>query len=158
MGTVSKEKAAVLWDELMKYEMNTEMTDDERTALREWVLDGNSVHDNSSMAYTEHGGPCDFLNVYRYEKGIRSDLEKLTPKEQKNYLARLRGEDTIDNLREDLDKLFFKAQIYEHVIREHGLLEEANLRIKVAEDELLKQEEQFKDWRMANLDVELPFN
>ncbi|MFA9466385.1 MAG: hypothetical protein ACERKN_19150 [Velocimicrobium sp.] len=158
MDTVSTEKAAVLWNELMKYEKNTEMTDDERKALREWVLDGNSVHDNGSMAYTEHGVPCDFLDVYRYEEGIYSDLEKLSPKEQENYLARLRGEDTIDNLREDLDKLFFKSQIYELVLGDHCLIEEANLRIKAAEDKLLKQKQQFNEWRMENTDKELPFD
>lgn len=158
MCTVDKENAAHLWDELMKYETITEMTDDERAALRKWVLDGNSVHDNGSMAYTECGVPCDFLDVYRYEKEIRSNLVKLSPREQENYLARLRGEDTIDNLREDLNKLFFKAGIYEQVLREHHLLEEANLRINAAEDKRLRLEQQFKEWRLANPNEELPFD
>lgn len=157
MGTVIKEKVAVLRNELIEYEQNHEMTEDERTALRKWVMDGNSVHENASMAYTEHGVPCDFLDVYRYEEGIRRDLEKLSPRDQENYIARLRGEDTIDNLREDFDKLFFKAQIYEQLLRSNGLLEEAELKIKAAEEESEKQALQFREWRLSNLDIELPF-
>ena len=49
MSTVKKETADVLRDELIEYEQNHEMTDDERNALREWVMDGNSVHENASM-------------------------------------------------------------------------------------------------------------
>ena len=158
MGTVNKEKAALLRNELIEYEQNHEMTEDERTALREWVMDGNSVHENGSMAYTEHGVPSDFLDVYRYEEGIRRDLEKLSPREQENYIARLRGEDTIDNLREDFDKLFFKAQIYGQVLRSNGLFEEANLKIKTAEEESKKHALQFKEWRISNPDIKLPFD
>lgn len=139
MSTVIKEKAAILRNELIEYEQNHDMTEDERTALREWVMDGNSVHENAYMAYTGHGIPCDFLDAYRYEEGIHRDLEKLSPGEQENYIARLRGEDTIDNLREDFDKLFFKTQLYEQVLRNNGLLEEAELKIKAAEEESKKR-------------------
>lgn len=158
MSTVIRETAAFLRNELIEYEQNHEMTEDERDALRKWVMDGNSVHENASMAYTEHGVTCDFLDVYRYEEGIRSDLEKLPPREQENYIARLRGEDTIDNLREDFEKLFFKARIYEQVLRNNCLLEEAELKIKEAEEESKKQALQFREWCLANPDIELPFD
>lgn len=135
MGTVCIKKATYLMNELIEYEKNTKMTDKECSALREWVTAGNSVHENGSMACTESGVPSDFLAVYRYEEEIRRDLEKLSPKEQENYLARIQGTDTIDNLREDLNKLFFKAHIYEKVFRSYGLLSEAESKIKQAEEE-----------------------
>jgi len=124
MKTISKEKAAFLRKELKEYEKVTEMTEVERLALHEWVADGNSVHENRSMACNEGGGPSDFLDDYRYEEEIRQDLEQLTPKEQENYLARIRGEETIDNLREDLRELSFKANIYYRVLRKYGLIQE----------------------------------
>lgn len=158
MDTISKEKAAVLWNELIEYEKNNEMTDDERTALKEWVLAGNSVHDNGSMAFTEGGVPCDFLDDYRYQEEIRRDLEKLSPREEENYLARLRGEDTIDNLREDLDELYFKVRIYEQILRSYGLFEKAEKKIEIVKEESTKQEMQFKEWRLVHPDAELPFD
>lgn len=158
MGTISKEKSAYLWKELAEYEKNTKMTDEERSALQEWVLDGNSVHDNSSMACTESGGPCGFLDVYRHEEEIRRDLEKLSPGEQENYLARLRGEDTIDNLREDFNELFFKAEIYEEILRSHGLLDKAKFEIDRAKEESQKKSRQFGKWLAAHPEAELPFN
>lgn len=158
MGTVGKEKTAVLWNALIEYEKNHEMTDDERSELHEWVLAGNSVHENGSMAYTEYGNPCDFLDIYRYEEEIRSDLAKLSPREQENYTARLCGEDTIDNLREDFNKLLFKTQVYEQVLRSNGLLTEAERKLKTAEEESMKQALQFREWRLANPNEELPFD
>jgi len=120
MKTISKVKAAFLWKELMEYEKVTEMTEVEHLALHEWVADGNGAHEKGSMACNEGGCPCDFSDDYRHTEEIRQDLERLTPKEQENYLARLRGEDTIDNLWEDLPELSFKADIYYHVLRKHN--------------------------------------
>lgn len=68
MDPVCKEKAAFLWNELIEYKKNTEMTDDERKILREWVLDGNSVHSNGSMSYTENGVPSDSLMFIAMKK------------------------------------------------------------------------------------------
>jgi len=126
MKTINNEQAAFLRDELAEYEKATKMTDTERRALHEWVADGNSVHTNDSMACYEGGAPCDFLDVYRNEEEIRQNLERLAPRARENYLARLRGEDTIDNLREDLSALSFKADIYYQVLKEHDLLQEAD--------------------------------
>lgn len=114
-----------LWKELREYESRTQMTQQERQALHEWVLDGNSVYENSSMGTDEAGRPLAFLDVYRYEKEIRDTLEKLDAGDRENYLARLRGEDTIDNLREDLQKLHFRLDACERVLRKYGLLKEA---------------------------------
>lgn len=116
---------ASLWEELLEYESHTQMTEQERQALHEWVHDGSSVYENDSMGTDETGRPLSFLDVYRYEKEIRDTLEKMDPKSRENYLARLRGEDTIDNLREDLQELHFRMDAFERVLRKHGLLQEA---------------------------------
>lgn len=114
-----------LWEELLEYESHTQMTEQERQALHAWVHDGNSVYENGSMGTDEAGRPLAFLDVYRYEKEIRDTLEKLDVESRENYLARLRGEDTIDNLREDLQELHFRMDAFERVLRKHGLLQEA---------------------------------
>lgn len=159
MDNVSKEKAADLWNELIEYEkQHTEITSEERTALHEWVIAGNSVYENSSMATSESGKPCDFLEVYRYEEEIRQTLKKLPKREQDNYLARLRGEDTIDNLHKDLSEVLFSMRIYEQILRNNGLLEEANVQIEQAKEESRKHALQFAEWRLSHPDVELPFN
>ena len=116
---------ASLWEEMLEYEKQTQMTEEERHALHEWVLDGNSVYENSSMGTDETGRPHAFLDVYRYEKEIRDTLEKLDAKGRENYLARLRGEDTIDNLREDLQETHFRLDASERILRKHGLIQEA---------------------------------
>lgn len=116
---------ASLWQEMLEYEKQTQMTEEERHALYEWVLDGNSVYENSSMGTDETGRPLAFLDVYRYEKEIRDTLEKLDAKGRENYLARLRGEDTIDNLREDLQETHFRLDVCERILRKHGLIQEA---------------------------------
>ena len=90
--------------EYHEYVKNTPMTDKEKEALWEWVMEGNSVHENPSMAVDEHSRPVDFLNDYRYQEEIYQQLEKLSGREKENYIARLRGEDTMDTLREDLQK------------------------------------------------------
>lgn len=117
-------------EELRKYEEITEMTVEERTALREWVAEGNSVHENGSMGCHENGRPMDFLDVYRYEEEIRKELKKLTPKEQENYIARLQGRDTVDTLREDMTELLFKMEAYRRILQKHGLLSESETLMK----------------------------
>lgn len=109
--SIDDERAAFLLEELLEYEKATKMTGAERAALHEWVSDGNSVHENGSMGCYEGGRPIDFLDDYRYHEEIRTELEKLAPKEQADYLARLRGEDTIPNLMEELAELSYKASI-----------------------------------------------
>lgn len=157
MRTVYKDDTAALQEELAEYEDNTEMTEKERKALREWVHAGNSVHDNGSMACTEYGTPCDFLDVYRYEEGIRSDLEKLSKMEQENYLARLRGTDTIDNLRRALDRMRLCTAVYERVLRKNGLLEKAVLMIEDVEKETSENTWELEKWLEAHPEEELPF-
>ena len=111
--------------EYHEYVKHTPMTEKEKEALREWVMDGNSVYNNPSMSVDEHGRPTDFLADYRYDQEIYQQLEQITGKDKENYLARLRGEDTIDTLREDLQKACYERDIYYKVLLKHGLLQEA---------------------------------
>ena len=75
-----------LKSELKEYEQNTPMTEDERKALRKWVKNGNSVHENMSLAFDEHGKPLDFLEVYRRDVEIASILASMTEEEGDKYL------------------------------------------------------------------------
>ena len=111
--------------ELIEYEKVTVMTADEQSALRAWVAAGNSVHENTSMGVDEKGEPLDFLDVYRMEEEIRQDLEKLSPTEKDKYIARLKGEYTVEILLEDIQALHFKLNAYERILKKHHLLDEA---------------------------------
>jgi hypothetical protein len=71
---ISREKRRFLKQELKEYEKIIPMTEEERTALHEWVAAGNSVHENGSMASYEGGRPMDFLDVYREEEEIQRAL------------------------------------------------------------------------------------
>ena len=125
MKNRNEEQEASLWEELLEYERHTQMTQQERQALHAWVHAGNSVYENGSMGTDETGRPLAFLDVYRYEREIRDTLEKLDAESRGNYLARLRGEDTIDNLREDLQKVHLRMDAFERILRKYGLLQEA---------------------------------
>ena len=125
MKNRNEEQEASLWEELLEYERHTQMTQQERQALHAWVHAGNSVYENGSMGTDETGRPLAFLDVYRYEREIRDTLEKLDAESRENYLARLRGEDTIDNLREDLQKVHLRMDAFERILRKYGLLQEA---------------------------------
>ena len=116
--------------ELKEYLKITPVNEEELEALKEWVADGNSVHTNPSMATDEHGNPSDFLIDYRYHAEIYKELEQLSGKEKEMYLARLRGEETIDTLREDLYKVMYERDVYLKVLQKHGLLKEAELRLE----------------------------
>lgn len=126
------ERQRFLEEELKEYEKNTEMNEEERTALREWVATGNSVHENGCLAEDGHGNYIDFLDVYREDQEIRETLSKMSPEEQEEYLAQLRGEDTINSLRREKHEMFFKLKVYERVLKEYHLLDEANVRIEDA--------------------------
>ena len=71
--------------EYNEYVKNTPMAEKEKEALRKWVMDGNSVHDNPSMSVDEHNRPTDFLDDYRYHEEIYQHLEQLTGKNRENY-------------------------------------------------------------------------
>ena len=135
--------------ELNEYLKTTPVNEEELAALKEWVADGNSVHSNPSMVTDEHGNPMDFLFDYRYHAEIYKELEHLSGKEKQIYLARLRGEETTDTLWEDLCKAVYERNVYYQVLKKHGFLEEAELRIEQGRKLTFKSK--------TNLDEELPF-
>ena len=160
MKSADNEKLAHLQEELKVYEMSNNLTDKEKNELYEWVAAGNSVHSNPSMACYEGGKPCDFIDVYRDEEEIHLTLEKLSPRERDNYIARLNGEDILDNLREDLETLTLQANAYYEVLAIHGL-------VKEAEKSILKYQEKQEEYRIRHeewinsLDfdeTDMPFN
>jgi hypothetical protein len=156
MRKVTKERMRFLQRELREYEKNTEMTDEERKELHEWVADGYSVHENSAMAWTDYGVPCDFLFVYREEELLRKEwdaLETLPPRERRNRRARLMGKDTMDNLREDLLDAHNKIDTYEWLLRKNGLLEEAQSMIRKNKEESMRLH-----MELLNSTEEMPFD
>ena len=51
-----------------EYIEKTTMTDKERNALKEWVMDGNSPYDNPMGLWKDSFHPVEFLEVYRDEE------------------------------------------------------------------------------------------
>ena len=122
---ITDKRQISLEEELIEYEAVTPTTAEEQALLHEWVADGKSVHENASMGVDENGEPVDFLEVYRMDKEIRQTLEKLSPTEKDNYIARLKGENTVETLLEDIQALHFKLNAYERTLKKHHLLDEA---------------------------------
>jgi hypothetical protein len=57
---------ALLNSELNDYlELIGDITENEKKELKEWVADGNSVHNNPFLLYEESGSPMDFINGCR---------------------------------------------------------------------------------------------
>ena len=135
--------------ELNEYLKTTPVNEEELAALKEWVADGNSVHSNPSMATDEHGNPTDFMFDYRYHAEIYKELERLSVNEKEVFLARLRGEETIDTLREDLQSVTYERNVYYQVLKKYGLLKEAELRLEQGRQSTFELE--------LNPDEELPF-
>lgn len=151
----TNEYITLLWKELEEYEKETPMTDEERSALRDWVKAGNSVHNNGSMFSGEGGYPVDFLDVYREEEYIRKRLDSLEGKEKEKYLRELMGEVNIEDLRERIDRYWFMIGVYEYVLRKHGLMAEAEAEIKGAER---RSAEFVRLCEESNDGIEMPFD
>ena len=127
---LTSDRQRFLQDELNTYEKTTQMTETERNALHEWVAAGNSVHENTCNAEDGHGNYMDFLDIYREEQDIRDTLSSMNTEEQEEYLAKLRGEDTIKSLKKRLDELLYKTDVYEKVLKKYDLVEEAEALIE----------------------------
>ena len=86
--TDMNERQRFLEKELREYEKHTEMTSEERAALRRWVRAGNSVHENPSGAqYGGIGGLIDFLDDYRDIAEFEAEFNAMSPAEQTAFLA-----------------------------------------------------------------------
>ena len=135
--------------ELNEYLKTTPVNAEELAALKEWMADGNSVHSNPSMSTDEHGNPTDFLLDYRYHAEIYKELDCLSGKEKEIYLARLRGEETLDTLRDDLQRILYERNVYYQVLQKYGLLKEAEFRMEQGRKLTFEPEK--------NQDNDLPF-
>lgn len=132
---ISKEKRQFLRQELKEYEKVTPMTDEERTALREWVHAGNSVHENAAMAVYEGGRPLDFLDVYREDEEIRRVLNSMSYEEGSKYLLEEYGIDrdgvmtpkppTYEELRKKANRLYRTCFLYWEFLVANDLRDEA---------------------------------
>ena len=122
---IENDRQRFLLEELHEYEKNTEMSRQERDALHRWVMDGNSVHENTALAEDGYGNYLDFLDVYREEMEISDKLASMNSEDQEEYIASLQGQDTLKSLRRKFDELFYKAGVYEKVLMKHHLLDEA---------------------------------
>lgn len=154
---IKKEKRRFLRQELKEYERVTPMTEEERSALREWVNAGNSVHENGSMASYEGGRPMDFLEVYRQEEGIRRALAAMSYEEGSNYLLEEYGIDrdgvmtsappTYEELRKKASRLYRTCFLYWEFLVANDLREEAYEYVR----EHLDEEWPFEsfDWDIA---------
>ena len=133
--TTDKERRRFLKRELKEYEKATPMTDEEKTALREWVRAGNSVHENAAMAVYEGGRPMDFLDVYRGDEEIRRVLETMSYEEGSKYLLKEYGIDrdgvtepkppTYDELKKKASRLYRTCFLYWEFLVANDLREEA---------------------------------
>ena len=72
-----------LENQYKEYVKSKNMTSRERTALREWVADGNSVYNNPMGLWKDGFHPAEFLEVYR-DEGLRFRCKN-------NVWSRLRG-------------------------------------------------------------------
>lgn len=132
---ISKEKRRFLKQELKEYEKTVSMTEEERTALHEWVAAGNSVHENGSMASYEGGRPVDFLDVYREEEEIRRALASMSHEEGSRYLLEEHGIDrdgvrapkppTYEELKKKANRLYRTCFLYWEFLVASDLREEA---------------------------------
>lgn len=127
---LTNDRQRILEDELKLYEQNTEMNEEERKAIHEWVAAGYSVHENVCDAEDGHGHYLDFLDVYRENQYIEEKLSTMNDEEREEYLAELRGEDTINSLRKKFYEVSYKADVYESVLMRHHLMEEAEALIE----------------------------
>ena len=132
---ISKEKRRFLKQELKEYEKTISMTEEERTALHEWVAAGNSVHENGSMASYEGGRPMDFLDVYRQEEEIRSALASMSYEAGSKYLLEEYGIDragvmtpkppAYEELKKKASRLYRTCFLYWEFLVANDLREEA---------------------------------
>jgi len=126
MKTPEQERKAFLIKELQEYMGKKQMTKEEKKSLKEWVLNGNSVHENGSMVTYENGQPVDFLDVYREEEEIRCKLDSLSGEERERYLCEVCGEAYVPDLLDDNQELSMKLKAYVRILKKYGHLEEAN--------------------------------
>ena len=112
--------------ELYEYEADPPMTDEERTLLLEWVQSGHSVHDNPYMGVYEGGAPIDFIDAHREMEEMDREFEALSDEERGRFIRTWYHEETVDDLRLEIDELSSRLGVYEWVLRKYHLIEIAD--------------------------------
>ena len=74
-----------------EYTRKTPMTDKEKTALKEWVMDGNSPYDNPAGFWKDGFHPADFLDVYRDEEYINDHTRGMAVEDRNRFAAEYYG-------------------------------------------------------------------
>ena len=74
-----------------EYTEKTAMTDKERDALKEWVMDGNSPYDNPMGLWKDSFHPVEFLEVYRDWECIEEHTKGMTEEDRNRYAAEYYG-------------------------------------------------------------------
>ena len=87
-----------------EYIKETPMTDKEKHAAREWVMDGNSVYENSCDAWAEARVPIEFLTIYREEEYLRAQTKGMSVEEAERFSSVDRNLDDNDDYSIDSDQ------------------------------------------------------
>ena len=74
-----------------EYTEKTTMTDKERYALKEWVMDGNCPYDNPMGLWKDSFHTVEFLEVYRDEEYIEEHTKGMTAEDRNRYAAEYYG-------------------------------------------------------------------
>lgn len=138
---LSREDRRYLKNQLLKYEQNTPMTEEERQELHAWVDSGYSVYENPYGAQMGGvGGPLPFLDAYRGEKEIADEMRALEARGDRRgvlkYLAGLHHYQSFeDYLVDEVLRYQDEMKVHEQILKEHGLWEEACERVRKEYDE-----------------------
>lgn len=149
MENIEKERSRILMQELRGYEKATPMTEEERSALRDWVEDGNSVHDNPAGTFLKNGRPMDFLDAYRENEEIRRAIEFMTYAEGTRYLREkygiIRDEKpfTYRDMLKRIDQLYRTSVLCWEVLVANDLRDEAYEYIQEHFDEVLPFDDRY---------------
>ena len=81
----------VLTKQYKEYINGRTMTDKERDALQEWVMDGNSPYDNPLGLWKDSFHPVEFLEVYRDEEYIEEHTKGMTAECRNRFAAEYFG-------------------------------------------------------------------
>ena len=87
---ISKEKQETLLAQLMDYENNLQMTEEERKSLHAWVAEGKSPYDNGDYIYREDGSLMDFISAIRFTDEQIRHFRNLTAGEKNKILKELK--------------------------------------------------------------------
>ena len=74
-----------------EYIGKTTLTEKERDALKEWVMDGNSPYDNPMGLWKDSFHPVEFLEVYRDEEYIEEHTKGMAAEDRNRYAAEYYG-------------------------------------------------------------------